>query len=146
MKNEKWFEKYSGIVFILIAVTGLIPAIQMLLSPSSAQSFFAGFGHPIPESILADQSESEFLTFVIRWIGTILIGGNVLTIFIASTAWREGEKWAWFAMCYWPLMFASHYFMYGEVFLKTAQLIWVALTLVTLGSNFSRFFSKNPSS
>ena len=141
MSSEKWYEKYSWLVFILVALTGLIPAIQLLISPMSGQTFFAGFGHPIPESILSDANESAFVAFVMRWIGTVLLGGNALTIFIAAAAWQKGEKWAWFAMWYWPLMFATHYLMYGDGFLKNLQIFWVALTLGVLVANFSRFFS-----
>ncbi|MFZ0546238.1 MAG: hypothetical protein WAM60_12405 [Candidatus Promineifilaceae bacterium] len=138
--GEKWYEKYSWLVFILIALTGIVPAIQLLLSPLSGEGFFAGFGHPIPASILSVTAETVFIEFVLRWIGTILLGGNLLTVFIAATVWRSGKKWAWFAMWYWPLMFATHFFLYGDGFLKYLQIFWVLLCLATLGVNYKRFF------
>ena len=78
MQAKKWYEKYSWWVFVVFALTGLIPEIQLLVSPMSGSTFFAGFGHPVPESILADASETTFLAFVMCWIGTVLAGGNIL--------------------------------------------------------------------
>lgn len=137
----RWYERYSWVVFVVVALSGLVPAVQLLVAPLSGTSFFAGFGHPVPESILSDPTESRFLAFLLRWIGTVLAGGNALTVFIALTAWRNGETWAWLAMWYWPAMFAAHYLMYGAGLLKNLQLVWVALTVLVLASNFGRFFS-----
>lgn len=139
--GERWYERYSWFLWVLIALSGLVPAVQMLVAPLSATSYFVGFGHPIPESMLADPTETRFLAFVLQWIGTVLVGENLLTAFIALTAWREGKRWAWLALWYWPLLFASHYFMYGDVLLGDLQLVWIALTVLVLGSNYGRFFS-----
>lgn len=32
----------------------------------------------------------------------------VLTVAIAATAFRHGERWAWFAFWVWPLFFIAH--------------------------------------
>lgn len=32
----------------------------------------------------------------------------VLTVAVAATAFRRGERWAWFAFCVWPLFFIVH--------------------------------------
>jgi hypothetical protein len=145
MPDENWYQKYSWLVWVIVALSGLIPAVQLFVAPSSGLSFFAGMGHPVPESILSNPQESAFLEFLLRWIGTVLFGGNILTLFIAATAWRERARWAWIAMWYWPLMFASHYLIYSDGFLKKAQVVWVVLTLLVLGSNYSAFFANSRS-
>lgn len=139
--GERWYERYSWLLFVLIAISGIVPALQLLVTPMSGTGLFAGFGQPVPDSLLADPAESSFLAFVLRWIGTVLIGENLLTGFIAVTAWREGRTWAWLAMWYWPLLFAAHFFMYGDVLLRDLQLVWVALTILVLASNYRRFFA-----
>lgn len=93
-----WYERYSWLVFVVIGLSGLLPAVQLLVDPSSGTSLFAGFGHPVPDSILSDPTDVRFLEFVFRWIGTVLLGSNLLTIFIAVTAWRNGAAWAWVAL------------------------------------------------
>lgn len=140
MPDERWYRTYSWLLWVVVALSGLIPAVQLLIAPLTGLGFFAGMGHPVPESILSNPRESAFLEFVLRWIGTVLFGSNVLTMFIAVTAWRNRAKWAWIAMWYWPLMFASHYVMYGDGFLKNVQLVSVALTLLVLGSSYTEFF------
>lgn len=109
MKDESWYERYSWILFILIAVSGMIPAIPLLIAPLSGTGLVARFGHPVPACILADPNGSAFIAFLFRWIGTVLAGGNLLTVFIVLTAWRQGEPWAWWTMWYWPVMFVAHY-------------------------------------
>lgn len=131
MKNLKWYEKYAWIIFILVALGGLIPGLLFLFNPMSAKAFVENFGHPIPAAIMADVDGLAFLEFFFQWVGTVLIGSNILTIFIAPTAFRKGEKWAWLAFWYWPFMFASHFLMYSGGF-KVSQVAWFILTTGTL--------------
>lgn len=139
--GSAWYERYSWVVFVLVGLSGLVPAAQLLVDPLSGTGYFAQFGHPVPDSILADPSETAFLAFAMQWIGGVLAGENLFTLAIAVTAWRDGHRWAWLVMWYWPVLFASHYVTYGPGLLKTLQLVWVALLVLVLASNYRRFFS-----
>lgn len=110
-----------------------------MVAPLSGTSFFASFGHPVPESILSNPEASAFMAFVMRWIGTVLRGGNLLTLFIAVTAWREGRAWAWLAMWYWPFLFGVNFLTFGAGILRSLQPVWVAITVLVLASNYQRF-------
>ncbi len=48
MRTEKWYEKYSWWIFVVIALTGLIPAIQLLISPHEWKNFFRSIRSPSP--------------------------------------------------------------------------------------------------
>ena len=69
-----------------------------------------------------------------------LLGSNVLTIFIALTAYRRANKWAWWAFWYWPLMFASHFILYREGTLRYVQVFLLILSVATLLANYRKFF------
>lgn len=114
-------------LFIVIALAGLIPGVLLLFAPHVAPSIYGTFGHEVPAAV----TDSEFFLLLSRWIGTVLVGGNLLTVFIASTALRRGERWAWWAMWYWPAMFASHLVMY-EGSSRISQAVWLTLSVAVL--------------
>ncbi len=53
----------------------------------------------------------------------------VLTVAIAVTAFRRGERWAWFAFWVWPLFFVVHGFAFFVVDFVFAALAVAALAL-----------------
>ncbi len=53
----------------------------------------------------------------------------VLTVAIAATAFRRGERWAWFAFWVWPLFFVVHGFAFFVVDFAFAALGVAALAL-----------------
>lgn len=114
-------------LFMIIAITGLIPAVVLWFAPQSAPTIMSTFGHEVPEAV----AESAFFGFLSRWIATVLIGSNALTLFVAATALRRGERWAWYAMWYWPIMFASHLALY-EGRGRISQAVWVVASVAVL--------------
>ena len=62
---------------------------------------------------------------------TYAIVAVVLTVAIAATAFRRGERWAWFAFWVWPLFFVVHGFAFFVVDFVFAALGVAALTLTT---------------
>ncbi len=114
-------------LFIVIALAGLVPCVLLLFAPHVAPTVYGTFGHEVPAAV----TDSEFFLLLSRWVGTVLVGGNLLTVFIASTALRRGERWAWWAMWYWPAMFASHLVMY-EGSSRISQAVWLTLSVAVL--------------
>lgn len=143
MRNSPWYHKYSFVVFLLIAAIGISQAILMMVSPEAGINTVAGFGYPVPEVLVNEQAGSEFFLFLIQWIGAVLLGGDFLTAFIALTAWRKGEKWAWFAFLYWPFLFSYHFSLYRPGPHKYPPLFMLILVIVTLASNARRFLTSS---
>lgn len=75
-------------------------------------------------------------------LGYNALGTGVFTILIAATAFRRGEKWAWFAFWYYPVFFLLYALdsWSGMVFLPL-----LALALIGLIIPFRRFFPKTGS-
>lgn len=141
MHNNPWYEKYSFIVFLLIALIGMAQAIQMMIAPETAVNLLADFGYVVPAALLNESAGTAFYLFLIQWIGAVLFGGDFLTACIALTAWRKGEKWAWFAFLYWPFLFIYHFSLYRPGPHKNLPLIMLLLVVVTLLSNARRFLA-----
>ena len=62
---------------------------------------------------------------------TYAIVAVVLTVAIAATAFRRGERWAWFGFWVWPLFFVVHGFAFFLVDFVFAALGVAALMLTT---------------
>lgn len=134
---EPWYRRYAWVVFVLVGLSGLIPGIQLSISPMSGLGFLEGFGYPIPGPLLDDPEAASFIAFLLRWTGLMVIGVDLMTVVIAATAFREGKQWAWLLFWYWPALFLAHFFMYEGPF-RYAQLLWVALTAGALVLTFRR--------
>ena len=146
MRNNPWYEKYSFIVFTLIAVMGVTMAIQMMVAPGTAMSYLADFDYPIPNVLLNDPNGREFFLVLIQWIGATVLGGDFLTLVIALTAWRKGDRWAWFAFLYWPFLFIFHSSLYRPGPHKILPLVLLTLVVVILASNARRMLGSTQSS
>lgn len=143
MRKNRWYEKYSFIVFLLIAGIGMAQAVQMMVAPEAGRSLLASFGYPIPGALLNDPAGTEFYLFLIQWIGAVLFGGDFLTACIALTAWRRGDKWTWFAFLYWPFLFAFHFSLYRPGPHKYPPLFMLVLVSITLILNARRFIGRS---
>jgi hypothetical protein len=64
-------------------------------------------------------------------ISTFAIVAVVLTVAVAATAFRRGERWAWFAFWVWPLFFVVHGFAFFVMDFVFAALGVAALALTT---------------
>ena len=127
-------ERHSWKVFVLVGAIGAVFSVVLAIEPTVAFGMFAPVAPPLAPGASAD----PFTLFLVRWTATALAGSNVLTIAIASTAFRRGERWAGIALVYWPLMFASHLAMYRFGPMSLVQVAWLALTLPALVEQLTR--------
>lgn len=115
--------RHGWMLFVVVAVAGLVPALILWFAPGMAPTVFASTGHEVPDPV----ANSEFFPFLVRWIASVLLGGNLITLILAPTLLKHGERWVWAAMWYWPLMFASHVALY-QGSQRISQVVWTALT------------------
>ncbi len=96
-------------ILILIADAGLLAwgamaalAPEHLLGPNSGPILPAEYEGFTGYSWLALSSASpraiEFMTLVFRMYGTYGVGFSLMAIGIAVTAFRRGDRWAWWAL------------------------------------------------
>ena len=123
--------KYSWILFVVIGAVGLSMSIGTLFDPNVLLDALSR-ADPSPSS------GPPATAFFARWTATGLFGVNAITVIIACTSFRRGERWAGVALAYWPLMFLSHLLMYRWGPMSFVQLGWLALSVPALFAHFRR--------
>lgn len=126
-------ERHAHWLFVIIGGLGCVMSIAMLTDPAIGFGMLGGVAPEAP-----DAERDAFLMFTIRWTATAMFGSNVLTVALALTAFRRGERWAGVALWTWPAMFLSHLVMYRWGPMSYVQIVWLALTIPVLVAHFAR--------
>jgi hypothetical protein len=130
--TETWYERAAWIWFALLTASVLPLALVVLADPSrGGELLWARFGHGVPPAIVADPAATAHVEFIAHWAMTGSIGFDLFGLLIALTAFRRGERWAWLAFWYWPVMFAIHFTTYSSGF-RYFQLVWAAMSVAAL--------------
>jgi hypothetical protein len=103
--------RWRGVAWlmILIADVGLLAwaamaalAPERLPGPGSTPILTAGYegftGGSWPELVAASPKTADYTTLLFRMYGIYGVGLSFLTVAIAATAFRRGERWAWWAL------------------------------------------------
>lgn len=137
MKTEKWYARYSWIWFAALTGSVLPLALIIYVNPSAATDLWARFGYELPAAIAADGTAVEYVEFISHWATTGTIGFDLFGLFIAVTAFRRGERWAWLAFWYWPVLFITHFITYQSSF-RYLQLVWLTISVAALLATYRR--------
>jgi hypothetical protein len=82
------------------AMAALAPA--RLLGPGGVPIITAEYqnytGSSIATLVAASPKAAAFITVVFRVYGSYVVAFGLLAIFVAATAFRRGERWAWWAL------------------------------------------------
>lgn len=141
MSTERWYERYAWVWFAALTGSVIPLAVMIYLDPSSATSMWERFGFAVPAAVAGDPEATRYVEFISHWASTGTIGFDLFGFLIAVTAFRRGERWAWLAFCYWPVMFVTHFFTYESSF-RYAQLVWTALTIAALGATYQKVWGR----
>jgi hypothetical protein len=104
-----WFERNAWAIFtglmVIIVVFGLGDLQQGGTTFVSGEMvLFARLtGATWDELRVADPGAAHFVDYQVRIGGIYLAMIGALTLAICLTAFRRGERWAWYAMWVWPL-------------------------------------------
>jgi hypothetical protein len=133
METETWYERSAWIYFAVVSGIALPLAALVYVDPSQSIALWERFGYELPASVAADPAATGYVHRIGHWASTGSIGFDLFGLLIAVTAFRRGERWAWLAFCYWPVMFATHFVTYESSF-RYAQLLWCALAVAALAA------------
>lgn len=123
--------RHSWILFVVIGAVGVAMSIGTMVDPNVLLGKLSELDPASPPGTPAT-------AFFARWTATALFGVNAMTVIIACTSYRSGERWAGVALLYWPLMFLSHLLMYRWGPMSFVQLGWLALSVPALVGHFRR--------
>jgi hypothetical protein len=106
--NEKFYEKYAWIIFVIIGVmvvAGGIPhALGFNTDPTLVQTIS---GQTIENIKASSPMFFNLYNFYFRGGGLSDLGLAFFLIVISMTAFRQGQKWAWYAFWFVPVYFLS---------------------------------------
>jgi hypothetical protein len=129
--TETWYERAAWIYLALVSAIALPLAALVHIDPTHSIGLWARFGYDLPAAVAGDPASMEYVQFIGHWASTGSIGFNLFGLLIAVTAFRRGQRWAWLAFWYWPVMFATHFATYTSSF-RYAQLLWLTFSLAAL--------------
>ena len=156
-KSETFFERYSWIVFLAL---GLIIALFGLGDILSGGATFEGGEAPTLQGISgmtwqqlssANPNAASMIDYLVRAGGVHLFILGLLSMVVAATAFRRGERWAWYAMWLWPLWLGMVILLLLSVYKQSSPGvppplvsggIFIVITIVTLALSFRKFFPK----
>jgi Na+/melibiose symporter-like transporter len=141
MSSETWYERAAWIWFALVSASVLPLTIAILIDPAQAEGVWTRFGYALPATIAGDPTAVAHVEFISHWAATGTLGFDLFGLLIAVTAFRRGERWAWLAFCYWPVLFAIHFATYQSGF-RYLQLAWLAGSVAALLATYRRAWNR----
>jgi len=147
--NKKFYEKYAWIVFlaigILVLVGGIPHALGFNTDPTLVQTIS---GKTIEELKASSPMVFNLYNFYFRGGGLSDLGFAFFLIVISMTAYRQGQKWAWYAFWFVPAYFLSWIGLSltlpseSSSSLVMPLTVFIILSLVGLFLPFRKFFTK----
>lgn len=154
-KTEPFFARYSWIVFlglsIIIALFGLGDILTggATFESGEAPTLQGISGMTWQELGSASPNAATMLDYLVRAGGAHLLVFGLLSMIVAVTAFRRGDRWAWYAMWLWPLwlvlvivVLLTAYKQSGPGFPPplVSGSIFIVLTVLTLLLSYRKFF------
>ncbi len=143
--TEKFYEKYAWIVFFAIGAIFLVAAVPHALGLNTDPALVESIvGMTIDE--LKDSNPMFFDLYNFYFMGGGLsdFGFAFLIIVISTTAYKRGEKWAWYAFWFVPAYFSG--FVALSLTLESSSslllplMVFIILSLLGLLLPFRKFF------
>lgn len=146
-ENEKIYEKYAWTVFFAIGAITLATAVPHALGintdPALAESIV---GMPIDDLKDSNPMAFDLYNFYFKGGGLSDLGFAFFLTVISVTAYRRGEKWAWYAFWFVPAFFIG--FAALSLTLESSSsmllplMVFIIVSLVGLLLPFRKFFPR----
>jgi len=143
--NEKIYEKYAWIAFFVLGAIVLVSAVPHALGFNTDPALVKSIGGMTPDD-LKDSNPMFFdlYNFYFMSGGLSDIGFAFLITVISMTAYRRGERWAWYALWFVPAYFLGFVALSFTFETSSSMLlplmVFVILSLVGLLLPFRKFF------
>jgi len=146
-KNEKIYEKYAWIIFFAIGaitiVSAVFPALGINTDPALVKSIA---GKSIDDLKNSNPMFFNLYNFYLRSSGLSDLGFGFFLAVISMTAYRRGDKWAWYAFWFVPAFFlgfaALSLTLESSSSLLPPLMVFIILSLVGLLLPFRKFFPR----
>lgn len=150
--NEKFYEKYAWVVFLIIGVMVLVGAIPHTLGINTDPTLVQTISdQTIDELKISNPMFFNLYDFYFRGGGLSDLGFAFFLIIISLTAYKQGQKWAWYAFWFVPAYFLAWIALSlnlpseAQSSLFPPLVIIIVLSLAGLLLPFRKFFPKTSS-
>jgi hypothetical protein len=148
--NEKIYEKYAWIIFLVIGVMVLAAGIPHMLGINTDPALVATIsGQTVDEIKLSNPMFFSLYNLYFSGGGLSDLGFAFFLIVISLFAYRQGQKWAWYAFWFVPVYFLAWILISlplpteAKSSLFPPLIIFIVLSLVGLFLPVRKFFPKN---
>lgn len=157
-KPQTYFERHAWKVFLGISlIIALFGLGDILIGGSSfatgeAPTVQGITGMTWEELQTASPQAANLIDYLVRSGGAHLLVIGILSSLVSLTAFRQGERWAWYAMWIWPLwivlvdpLLLNAYKLPGPSIpppLISGPILFV-LSVLTLGLSYRKFLRKH---
>lgn len=114
----------------------IIPTLLLLVIGMSGEEGPVGTGSVLNAFLTSEITE---LVTELRFRGSILLGMVIFSFAILFNSFRNGERWAWYVMWYWPIFFALHIYSFRAWIPDLPLLVLSSLALVL---SYRKVFNK----
>lgn len=130
---ERPYEKYAWVLLFALAIILLILSLIIIVSPGGGgdPDFQPITGTTWDQLVDENPGVAQYISFVGRSLGSVLLGLALLGLAVSWKSYRVGERWAWYALWSFPLIFAlALAFVLSAG--GTSWPMWAALLVVAL--------------
>jgi hypothetical protein len=147
--NERFYEKYAWVIFLCIGIMVLAGGIPHVFGNNTDPTLVETIsGQTVEELKTSNPMFFGLYNFYFRGGGLSDVGVAFFLIVISIFAYRQGQKWAWYAFWFVPLYFLSWIAL--SVSLPSASqssllpplLVIIVLSLLGLLLPLRKFFPK----
>ncbi len=157
MKIQTFFERYAWVVFLVLSIIIALFGLGDMLTGGT--TFESGEG-PTLQGISgmtwaqlqsASPNAATMIDYLVRAGGSHLFVLGLLSMIVTATAFRRGERSAWYAMWLWPLWLALVILVLLSAYKQTGPgippplvsgSIFFILSVLTLLLSYRKFFPK----
>lgn len=146
--NERAYEKYAWVIPFGLGLFQLVGTILFILDPrllaDAENAVMSLTGEPFSTLLVDSPGVASYIYYLIRLFAFFGAGFSGLLMFISATAYRKGERWAWYATWLLPMLFlldfANDYVVLA--YFDVNSILILAIGVVGLLLPIRKFFPK----
>ena len=148
-RKDKAYEKYAWIIPFAFGIFNLLFSFVLFFAPRRLEdpSFSAVeslTGRTFAQIATSDPGVANYTYYLIRTFTIFIAGLNAYLAVVSATAYRRGERWAWYLTWLVPALFVLDlpYEFLVRAFIDVSSIIIVAILVVGLLLPYRKFFPK----
>lgn len=132
---------FATTIFTYFSGLGLLVSLVWTFKNQAAYKMLSqAAGFDLQQTAITSDQTGKAMRFLLMDFTSQMSGLNLFALLILWLPFRQGEQWAWYALWFYPIMFAWHFFHYakGTKFSKV-QIAYCVLSSAALILTYTQF-------